>query len=143
MSTGDGKTKKKGEKLWLSNATDVEFWIFKPSSWRLFFSELEEFLFSLTFLGTWVKRSSVWPGVVEFFTCVFYRDHEIRETRQEKAVELEERVEDVLRQGQKDLQETRTKHKKELAKVSVPAFSRWMINQVKVVNVQIRSFELL
>ena len=55
---------------------------------------------------------------------MFYRDHEIRETRQEKAVELEERVEEVLRQGQKDLQETRTKHKKELAKVSVPAFSR-------------------
>ena len=45
------------------------------------------------------------------------RDRQIRESREEKAVELEERVEDVLRQGQKDLQETRTKHKKELAKV--------------------------
>ena len=46
------------------------------------------------------------------------RDRQIRESREEKAAELEERVEDVLRQGQKDLQETRTKHKKELAKVS-------------------------
>ena len=45
------------------------------------------------------------------------RDRQIRESREEKAAELEERVEDVLRQGQKDLQETRTKHKKELAKV--------------------------
>lgn len=61
---------------------------------------------------------------------MFYRDHEIRETRQEKAVELEERVEEVLRQGQKDLQETRTKHKKELAKVSVPAFSERMIARI-------------
>ena len=45
------------------------------------------------------------------------RDRQIRESREEKAAELEERVEDVLRQGQKDLQETRTKHKKELTKV--------------------------
>ena len=45
------------------------------------------------------------------------RDRQIRESREEKAAELEERLEDVLRQGQKDLQETRTKHKKELAKV--------------------------
>ena len=45
------------------------------------------------------------------------RDRQIRVSHEEKAAELEERVEDVLRQGQKDLQETRTKHKKELAKV--------------------------
>ena len=47
-----------------------------------------------------------------------YREHEIRQTRQEKAAELEERLEDVMRQGQKELQETKTKHKRELAKVS-------------------------
>lgn len=45
------------------------------------------------------------------------REHEIRQTRQEKAAELEERLEDVMRQGQKELQETKTKHKRELAKV--------------------------
>lgn len=34
-------------------------------------------------------------------------------------MEVEGRVEQVLRQGQKDLQETRTKHKKELTKVNL------------------------
>ena len=48
----------------------------------------------------------------------FFRDHQIRESREEKAAELEERVEEVMRERQRDLQETRTKHKKELAKVS-------------------------
>ena len=53
--------------------------------------------------------------------CVstFRRDHVIRKSHEEKTVEVEERVEQILRQGQKDLQETRTKHKKELAKVTL------------------------
>ncbi|CAH3038566.1 unnamed protein product [Porites lobata] len=54
---------------------------------------------------------------VEYDNLREERDRQIRESREEKAAELEERVEDVLRQGQKDLQETRTKHKKELAKI--------------------------
>ena len=52
------------------------------------------------------------------------RDRQIRVSHEEKAAELEERVEDVLRQGQKDLQETRTKHKKELAKVGYALCSK-------------------
>jgi len=47
----------------------------------------------------------------------FRRDHEIRKSHEEKTVEVEERVEQVQRQGQKELQETKTKHKKELAKL--------------------------
>lgn len=53
---------------------------------------------------------------------MFVRHHEIRETREEKAAELQERVDEVLRQGQKDLQEARTKHKKDLAKVGWISF---------------------
>ena len=34
-------------------------------------------------------------------------------------MEVEERVEEVIRQGQKELQETKTKHKRELAKVNM------------------------
>ena len=49
----------------------------------------------------------------------FRRDHVIRKSQEGKTVEIEERVEQVLLQGQKDLQETRTKHKKELAKVNL------------------------
>ncbi len=49
----------------------------------------------------------------------FHRDHEIRKYGENKAVEVEERVEEVLCQGQKDLQEARTKHKKELTKVKL------------------------
>jgi len=70
------------------------------------------------------------PGAVKLLFVLgninsntFFRDREIRVTREEKAVEVEERVEEVLRQGQKDLQETKTRHKKELAKVRVPLFS--------------------
>ena len=55
----------------------------------------------------------------------FPRDHVIRKSHDEKTVEVEERVDQVLRQGQKDLQETRTKHKKELTKVH---FSLQMIH---------------
>lgn len=54
------------------------------------------------------------------------RDRQIRESREEKAAEVEERVEDVLRQGQKDLQETRTKHKKELGKVGYALCSKFI-----------------
>ena len=57
------------------------------------------------------------PSTTETLLVHIVRDRQIRESREEKAAEVEERVEDVLRQGQKDLQETRTKHKKELAKV--------------------------
>jgi len=49
----------------------------------------------------------------------FRRDHLIRKSHEEKTVEVEERVEEVLKQGQKELQETKTKHKKELAKVNI------------------------
>jgi len=49
----------------------------------------------------------------------FRRDHVIRKSHEEKTVEVEERVEEVLRQGQKELQETKTKHKRELAKVNM------------------------
>ena len=49
----------------------------------------------------------------------FRRDHVIRKSQEGKTVEIEERMEQVLLQGQKDLQETRMKHKKELAKVNL------------------------
>ena len=65
---------------------------------------------------------------IQFCTCcgpTFRRDHVIRKSHEEKAVEVEERVDQVLRQGQKDLQETKTKHKKELTKVH---FSLQMIH---------------
>lgn len=47
------------------------------------------------------------------------RDHVIRKSQEEKSVKVEERLEQVLLQGQKDMQDTRTKHKKELAKVNL------------------------
>lgn len=72
--------------------------VITSKSWNLFFYNLD--------LST-----------TETLLVHIVRDRHIRESREEKAAELEERVEDVLRQGQKDLQETRTKHKKELAKV--------------------------
>lgn len=53
----------------------------------------------------------------EFEKLLDERDHVIRKSHEEKTVEVEGRVEQVLRQGQKDLQETRTKHKKELTKL--------------------------
>ena len=51
---------------------------------------------------------------------VFYRDRDIRQTREERTADFEERLGEVMRQGQKELQETRTKLKKELARVRFP-----------------------
>jgi len=66
----------------------------------------------------WADRIGPFDNTpVSCFT--FRRDHEIRKSHEEKTVEVEERVEQVQRQGQKDLQETKTKHKKELAKVNL------------------------
>ena len=48
---------------------------------------------------------------------VFYRDRDIRQTREERTADFEERLGEVMRQGQRELQETRTKLKKELARV--------------------------
>ena len=45
-------------------------------------------------------------------------------------MEVEERVNQVLRQGQKDLQETRTKHKKELTKVHFTNDSFFFLNSL-------------
>ena len=67
------------------------------------------------------------PSTAETLLVHIVRDRQIRESRQEKAAEVEERVEDVLRQGQKDLQETRTKHKKELAKVGYALCNKTII----------------
>ena len=50
-------------------------------------------------------------------TVLFYRDRDIRQTREERTADFEERLGEVIRQGQKELQETRTKLKKELARV--------------------------
>lgn len=54
---------------------------------------------------------------VEFEKLLEGRNHQIRESREQKAAEVEERVEEILRRGQKDLQETRVKHKKEMSKL--------------------------
>ncbi|XP_022799550.1 coiled-coil domain-containing protein 150-like [Stylophora pistillata] len=54
---------------------------------------------------------------VEFEKLLEARDHQIRVSCEEKATEVEQRVEEVLRRGQKDLQETRAKHKKEISKL--------------------------
>lgn len=73
---------------------------------------------------TGILASTLWTNRTDAFSVyfcgsTFRRNHVIRKSHEEKTVEVEERVEQVLRQGQKDLQETRTKHKKELAKVNL------------------------
>ena len=66
----------------------------------------------------WAERIDAFDNT-PVLCSTFRRDHVIRKSHEEKTVEVEERVEEVLRQGQKELQETKTKHKRELAKVNI------------------------
>ena len=54
------------------------------------------------------------------FAVVFCRERDIQQTCEERTADIEERLGEVMRKGQRELQETRTKLKKELAKVRFP-----------------------